>query len=223
VEPPFLIEHDGGLLPTAASRSDLAPPNSEETPPLDLRERIFNARSYTPIPILVAAVILAETTVTSFVAGLGTAILGEAVRVWAVGYAGSATPTTRGVGGEVLVVSGPYAHVRNPLYVGNFFLSLGVCIMAWAWMPWMLLLYVALFVAQYAMIVSLEEEHLRAEFGEAYEVYAAKVPRFVPRIAPYRSGQTLDFRLGSTLRSERSTFGNVLLCWVILGLRWSFG
>ena len=190
---------------------------------MDLRQRIFNARSITPIPILVAAVILADTSVASFVAGLATMLVGEALRVWAVGYAGSATRTTRGVGGEVLVVSGPFAYVRNPLYLGNFFLSLGVCIMAWAWMPWMLLLYVALFVAQYAMIVSLEEEHLRAEFGAAYADYARNVPRFVPRVDPYRSDQELDFRLRSALRSERSTLGNALLCCVILAARWAFG
>lgn len=195
----------------------------QRAPRTDIRERVFNARSYTPIPIAIAALVLAETTWTTYVAGALTMLVGESLRIWAVGYAGSATRTTRGVGGEVLVVCGPFAHVRNPLYLGNFFISLGVCIMAWAWMPWMLVLYVALFGVQYAMIVSLEEEHLRAEFGESYTVYAAEVPRFVPRPTPRHTSQTLEFRLGSAMRSERSTLGNILLVAVALGLRWGFG
>ena len=87
----------------------------------------------------------------------------------------------------------------------------------------MLLLYVALFVVQYSMIVSLEEDHLRAEFGHDYGLYAKEVPRFVPRILPYRSGQVLEFRLGSAMRSERSTMGNILLFCAIFALRGAFG
>lgn len=192
-----------------------------EIAPPDIRERVFNARSYTPIPIAIAAVLLAETTWLTYHAGALAMLAGESLRIWAVGYAGSATRTTRGVGGEVLVVTGPFAHVKNPLYLGNFFISLGVCIMAWAWMPWMLLLYVALFVVQYAMIVSLEEEHLREQFGKEYAVYAAEVPRFVPRIPARPTDQVLEFRLGSAMRSERSTLGNMLLVAVVLGVRWA--
>lgn len=189
---------------------------------MDVRERVFNARSLTPIPIVLAAVILAETTWISFFVGLVSMIAGEMLRIWAVGYAGSATRSTRGVGGEVLVTSGPFAYVRNPLYVGNFFISLGVCVMAWAWMPWMLVVYLVLFVVQYTMIVSLEEDHLREAFGAPYARYVDAVPRWIPRAVPYRSGQRLDFRLRDALRSERSTLGNVLLVSVVLGLRWTF-
>lgn len=190
---------------------------------MDVRERVFNARGLTPIPIVVAALILAETTWASYVAGVACMVTGEALRIWGVGYAGSATRTTRGVGGEVLVVIGPFAHVRNPLYLGNFFISLGACIMAWAWMPWLLLVYVALFVVQYALIVSLEEEHLREAFGADYTVYARDVPRFVPRLRPRPSAQVLAFRLRSALRSERSTLGNILLVCVVFAVRWGIG
>ena len=72
---------------------------------------------------------------------------------------------------------------------------------------WLALVYVVLFVVQYGMIVSLEEEHLRAVFGDVYRDYRAAVPRWVPRRRAAPTDQVLPFRLRSALRSERSTLG----------------
>ena len=63
-------------------------------------------------------------------------------------------------GGSHLITDGPFALVRNPLYIGNFFLSFGVLIMSWAFMPWMIFIFIALFSMQYSAIVSLEENYL---------------------------------------------------------------
>ncbi|MDQ7051390.1 MAG: methyltransferase [candidate division KSB1 bacterium] len=112
---------------------------------MDIREVFFNYRSYTPIPLLIALLIFAEPTATTYTAGLLLVILGEVLRTWAVRHAGGATRTTSGVGGDDLITHGPFAYVRNPLYLGNFFLGTGLVIMAWAWMPWMLLVFWGLF------------------------------------------------------------------------------
>lgn len=190
---------------------------------MDIREKIFNYRSYTPIPLAIAVVILAQPTPESFISGFVVILVGELIRIWGVGYAGSATRTTSGVGGDVLVVSGAFAHTRNPLYLGNFLISLGVCIMAWAWMPWMLIMYIALFTFQYAMIISLEEEHLSEKFGNAYQDFLKNVPRFFPQVRAYKKGNpALVFDLKAALHSEKSTLGNIVIFTLILAVRWYF-
>lgn len=187
---------------------------------MDLREKIFNYRSYTPIPLAIAVIILAETTIWSFLLGFLLALLGEIIRIWGVSYAGSATRTTSSAGGEVLVTNGAYAYIRNPLYLGNFILSLGICIMAWAWMPWMLFLYIALFSFQYGLIISLEEEYLRKQFGKLYQDYCQNVPRFFPQIKPYQNRGNIPSNIKKALESEKSTLANIVVFSLIILLRW---
>ncbi|HEX9935118.1 MAG TPA: methyltransferase, partial [bacterium] len=127
---------------------------------MDFRLLFFKYRSYTPIPMILAVLILARPTMVSFFFGLGIVLLGEAVRFWGVLYAGSATRTTDRAGAGRLVTDGPFAHMRNPLYTGNFILSFGLLIMCWAWMPWMAVVFIFLFGLQYSHIVKLEEEFL---------------------------------------------------------------
>ena len=189
---------------------------------MDIRASVFAARSYTPIPLLVAVLIMAEPDLRTFIAGGLLVVLGESIRLWAVGYAGSAT-RTRHVGAPSLVTNGPYGRVRNPLYVGNFILSLGLCIMAWAWMPYMLGIFLAVFVIQYGLIVSLEEESLRNIFGEAYDAYARAVPRFLPRLTGYAGGEPVPYDFAAALRSERRTFQSTAAVVVAIAARWYFG
>ena len=186
----------------------------------DLRLWIFNHRDYTPIPLILAALILARPTAKTFFAGLAIAAVGELIRIWGVAYAGSLTRTTSGPKANELVMSGPYAFVRNPLYIGNFFIGTGMCVAAWPWMPWMLLVVVAFYFIQYGLIISMEEEFLRSKFGETYEIYARNVPKILPRLTPYRSGQSLKPSLKAALRSERSTFASFTLVALLIFLRW---
>ena len=86
----------------------------------DFRQKIFSYRSYTPIPFLIVMVIFANPTLLSLVVGFIIALVGELIRIWGVGYAGSETRTTGPVGGSKLVTNGPYAYVRNPLYIREY-------------------------------------------------------------------------------------------------------
>ena len=97
---------------------------------MDFRQRIFQYRSYIPIPFLIVMVIFARPTVLSIVAGLGIVLIGEFIRLWGVAIAGSETRTTGPVGGTFLITKGPFAYVRNPLYVGNILIYCGVRVMA---------------------------------------------------------------------------------------------
>lgn len=173
----------------------------------DLRDRVFAFRSYTPIPFLVFMVLFARPTGLSMALGALLVLAGEGLRLWGVSIVGSETRTTGAVGGTYLITSGPYAYVRNPLYVGNVLLYAGVGVMSWALFPWLLLAAVAWFAVQYALIVSKEEEYLLERFGEEFVRYRSAVPRFIPRLTPWDSGTPSPKRmsLGEGLASERRT------------------
>ena len=190
-----------------------------------LRERLFSFRSYTPIPFLVVMLVFAEPTLILFALGMTVMILGEALRFVGVAYAGPLTRVTGEVGAPELIVAGPFARVRNPLYVGNILLYIGVGIASNALAPWLVLGALAYFVFQYTMIVSLEEEFLEKKFGKTYEAYQASVPRFIPLLVPYQSeaqaSQHPDWN--AAVKSERRTFQAIVAILVLLALRWWIG
>jgi protein-S-isoprenylcysteine O-methyltransferase Ste14 len=189
------------------------------------RLRLFTYRSYTPVPFLLVMLVFAAPTGLSIMVGFVTALIGELIRFWGVAYAGSETRTTGTVGGTQLVTSGPYAYVRNPLYVGNILIYLGVGVMSDALVPYLQLIALAYFVFQYRAIVSIEEAYLTQRF-EGWKEYASNVRRFLPRLTQFRSKDNLatsSFRhsFWRTIRSERSslialTSMTVLLCVVYI-------
>jgi protein-S-isoprenylcysteine O-methyltransferase Ste14 len=137
------------------------------------------------------AVVLAafgKPSAFSIAAGLPLAFAGEIVRMWAVGYSGV---TTRGdtVTAPALVTAGPYAYVRNPLYVGNFLTAAGFALAFTGKnsAPARLVLVggsLAAMLGVYAVIVPHEEGYLRTTFGAAFDDYCARVPRVVPALEP---------------------------------------
>lgn len=190
----------------------------------DIRQSLFRYRSYTPIPFLVAMIWFANPTDATFVSGLVLTLLGESLRFWGVAYAGSLTRVTGGVGAPEVVISGPFAHIRNPLYVGNILMYCGVGVMANALAPWLLLVALVYFIVQYALIVSLEEEFLENEFGTVYLEFKKNVPRFFPRLRSYQHPDQDHQKpnWGEALRSERRTFQAIVLLIVILLLIWKW-
>ncbi|MGD0339047.1 MAG: isoprenylcysteine carboxylmethyltransferase family protein [Bacteroidota bacterium] len=185
---------------------------------MDLRKVLFTYRSYTPIPFLVVMVLWAHPTLGSLLGGFSLALFGETLRFWGVSIAGSETRTTGTVGASRLIVGGPFAYVRNPLYLGNIILYCGIGIMANTLLPWLLIIAFVYFVFQYLMIVSSEEEYLAQNFGEEYTEYMRNVPRFIPRFVPWVSeqqkGQSADIQRG--LQSERRTLQAVALITLLL-------
>ena len=77
-----------------------------------------------------------------------------------------------------LAVSGPYAHVRHPQYVGFILIMLGFLLQ---WPTLLTLLMFPVLVAMYVRLAHREEREVRAQFGDAYERYARHVPGFIPR------------------------------------------
>ncbi len=166
--------------------------------------------------------IFASPTVMSMFIGFCFVGTGEFFRLWGVSIAGSETRTTGPVGGTFLITQGPFSRVRNPLYLGNMLMYLGVGIMSNALFPWLSVIALCYFVWQYSLIVSLEEEHLADKFGGEYERYAKLVPRFIPSFKKYPPGNNpqpgLDWKSG--IISEKRTLQAVSLLTVIMVVLW---
>jgi protein-S-isoprenylcysteine O-methyltransferase Ste14 len=154
----------------------------------DARAFVFQRRGgLLAIPAVVLAA-LGKPSAFSIAAGLPLSFVGESLRMWAVGYSGV---TTRGdhVTAPALVSAGPYAYVRNPLYVGNFITAAGFAIAftgknSLAMRTALIAASLASMAAIYAVIVPHEEAYLRATFGAEFERYVAEVPRVIPLVEP---------------------------------------
>jgi protein-S-isoprenylcysteine O-methyltransferase Ste14 len=118
---------------------------------------------------------LARPTLVSIVIGSCVAFAGLCIRGLASGHVEK---------NEVLATSGPYAHTRNPLYLGSIVLAVGFLIAARTW--WLPLIAAIMLVTIYVPVIRSEEVFLRARFPE-FDDYTAQVPRLFPRIRPYRS------------------------------------
>jgi hypothetical protein len=127
----------------------------------------------------------------------------------------SRTRNTSTTGGN-LITSGPFAVVRNPLYVGNFLITLGVA--AFSGVTWLVALTVVLFAFQYYCIVKYEEKLLTARFGAEYEAYLQAVPAWVPARLPPLDQIEWPSSFSAALRSERRTLAAIALMLLALSL-----
>jgi protein-S-isoprenylcysteine O-methyltransferase Ste14 len=152
--------------------------------------------------------------------GLAVALVGQIVRIATIGLAYIIRGgRNRRVYAETLVTDGIYGHSRNPMYVGNLLLILGVCITSNSW--GCVGLAVPLFTFAYLGITMAEEDYLRRSFGHAYDRYCRDVPRFLPRL----SGLLQTFRDSSfhwrrVLAKEYGTMANWPLRWMLV-FAWS--
>jgi protein-S-isoprenylcysteine O-methyltransferase Ste14 len=120
----------------------------------------------------VLVIVLAGPTLRSILLGLPLVVLGETVRLWASGHIEKT---------KSLATGGPYAHSRNPLYVGSVLLALGVAVACAS--PWVVLAVLLYFLAFYPSVMREEAGFLQGKFPE-YADWAAAVPLFWPRLLP---------------------------------------
>ena len=179
----------------------------------------FRLRSLTPVPLILVLIFFSKPSSLSIVLGGLLVVLGEWLRIWAVGYAGGSTRTRTLGAARDLVTTGPYAHVRNPLYLGNLILSLGVCVVANVY--WMIAVLVIGFLVQYTPIIRSEETYLLEMCGGRYRAYCAAVPRFLPHPRPYAEPSDHDFSLRRAVTSEKRTL-TAIGCVLILIAAQSF-
>ncbi len=158
--------------------------------------------------LMVAAFLwLSTPTWTSLAWGLPVSVMGLVLRAWAAGHLEK---------NRTLAESGPYAHVRNPLYIGTLAVAAGFVIASRRWE--LGALFAAVFLLIYLPVVELEEQHLRSLFPE-YADYAKRVPRLWPRLAGHSSKH---FRVEVYVRNQEYQalagflIGVAVLIWKVL-------
>ena len=190
---------------------------------MNIKNFFFTYRSYTPIPLALAILYFSNFKNALVFPGIFLLVLGEAIRVWAVSYAGGATRTTK-VGAPYLCVSGPYSRVRNPLYIGNMLIYTAFVLIAGSNSLWTMLSATwVFFVVQYSLIISLEERALISLFGENYNIYCKNVPPLLPRIYPWnRDNSSEPAPLIQTLKTEKRTLQNIIFVLFLIVLKNKF-
>jgi len=127
--------------------------------------------------LIVLAVIGRPSWPEWFMTGTLLSIAGIAIRFWAGGYVKK---------DKELATTGPYAYVRNPLYVGNVLIALGFCILSGQ--AWSLAAFVVLYLWLYIPSIRKEERTLHKLFGDEFVRYRKHVRAMWPRLTPYETG-----------------------------------
>lgn len=194
-------------------------PNTDHDVVIRLGGWLFKQRSWLPVPIVAALLLLPAPSRSAAVILTGVAIvaLGEGLRLWAVNHIGVISRTRSERLGP-LIATGPFAHVRNPLYLGNIALWLGFTVSAG--LLWLAPVVLIVLCLEYHAIVRWEEGLLAARIGDRYRAYLTRVPRWIPlwsRATKEAVGGSYSWR--DTLFSERSTLIAVGLGYAILWLK----
>ena len=146
---------------------------------------------------------------------VAVAFFGLAIRVYVIGQVpeGTSGRNTKAQRADALNTTGVYSVVRHPLYVGNFFIWLGVSAFVRCW--WLSLIFILLFVLFYERIIFTEEEFLRKEYGKVWEDWAARAPMFLPRFKNYTRA-ALPFSIRNVLNKEYHVFFNIILAFAVI-------
>lgn len=188
------------------------------SPTVGLGNVLFRFRSFTPVPVLVGLAWLlwrsrgqpgpGGPTVDAALNALGVlvALAGQALRFYTLGQVPEGTSGQDNfLQAVTLNTRGPYAYVRNPLYVGNLGICLGLMLIAHD--PWVYLVGLGFFFGEYFFIIRAEEAFLRSRFGADYDEYLQKVPRWIPRFTrAYPGSLRDDFDLRRALKKEHNPF-----------------
>ena len=161
-----------------------------------------------PIGILLFLFLLTLLKPVWFFPGLLVSILGEALQLWCM-----ATIKTK----KALTTTGPYMFVRNPMYIGRYFLILGILMMTGS----ILLMLTATVIYYFYMVnrVNREEKILLELFGEDYEQFRRDVPPYLPTFKRFDKNQLRSFNAESIKQNNVMT--NLIAtgaCYIVLFL-----
>ena len=176
---------------------------------LKVGEFLFKKRSLIPIPLIILIIKYTKiVTVRNFIFGLFVAMFGELIRLSGVAFAGGST-RTRNAGADSLVAKGPFRYVRNPLYIGNYFIALGISTISGRF--FLNILTTIFYVIHYYFIIKHEESKLTNLFGKDYENYKKQVPRIIPQLTPceMKSEHKGDFKMA--VKSDKYTLINIFI------------
>ena len=163
---------------------------------------LFRNRSWLPVPFLLVTLFApGRTSWVLWASGFVLILIGEWIRLAGVAAAGTVT-RRRSRDVQRLVTYGIFGYVRNPLYVGNFFIWMGFVLISGV--LWFLPVAVLIFAIEYTLIVQYEEGVLESIFGQEYLDYKRSTPRWIPTSPKVREEGQHDW--GEAWKSEISTF-----------------
>ena len=128
--------------------------------------------------IAILALVAGMKDIKFFWIGTAICVLGELIQMWATSHLHKDMRLT---------ISGPYSHVRNPMYFGRFFVGLGLMTMTAN--PYIVGLYIIAYVVYVQARVGREEKRLIGIFSADYEHYLSEIHRFMPRLKPYSKSE----------------------------------
>ena len=153
----------------------------DSTAGMSFEDRLHRTLTWYRVPLMAAATVALVGFInreSAFWVGAPVAFVGELIQIWAASHLHK---------DERLTVSGPYSHVRNPMYIGRFVLGLGFFLMTWN--PYLIAGYVILFGIYAHLRVNREERRLRQIFAPDYQNYCAETRRWLPSIRPYSGSE----------------------------------
>lgn len=142
-------------------------------------------------PFGIFVLLTAHPSDESIQRSIGFVISGALIRIWANGYA---------IKMDKLTTSGPYAFVRNPLYLGTFLIAFGMVVMLQSYVAGSL--FLAAFLAGYYFTIKKEERMLEEKFKDSYLDYKKHVWALIPKAVPYRKGEKWPFSFTRLLKSK---------------------
>lgn len=185
---------------------------------------LFKYRSFFPLPLLIMGLTIhlfmqiqtkGESTTEYFYAiCFGISLIGLIIRSLVIGYVPRKTSgrNTKQQVADVLNTNGMYSIVRHPLYVGNFFMWLGLATITAN--IWFVLFFVLSYWIYYERIMFAEEAFLREKFGDNYLNWANSVPSFIPSFSKWKTPSN-SFSIKNVIRREYTGLFNLVLLVVI--------
>lgn len=157
-----------------------------------LKRRRMTLRKIALYVIVAAIIVLSEPIAHTFTIGAILVALGLALRIWTFGHLEK---------NQHMITSGPFAHSRNPAYLGSFIIFCGFVLAAgnpfsvFGIIVWAIgLALIPVFFLQYMpRKYAREYPRLKKLFPEEYDAHAANVPDFFPRLTPWQTGDTRTF------------------------------
>jgi protein-S-isoprenylcysteine O-methyltransferase Ste14 len=180
-------------------------PEDDQTPRvgsfsmIELGEKLYQWRHYTAVPALMLLLLFAHPTARSATIGTLLILLGTVIRVYTVAFTGTENKDV--VAMDELVTTGPFALVRNPLYIGNMMITFGV--ICYAGIITLGLMLLALFAFQYYCVTKYEENTLLAKFGDEYQRYMDRVPAWIPLKTPLAEDFPVPPSISAAFVAER--------------------
>ena len=187
---------------------------------------LFKRRGYLPAVLVATGIVIMVFTDYSRhpapaiwykLCCLGISAFGLWIRIYTVGHTPKHT-SGRNISrqkAQQLNTTGIYSLVRHPLYLGNFFIWLGIA-MVIANAPFVII-SLLVFWLYYERIMFAEEAFLREKFGDEFNSWAALTPSFIPRLNRYVSPR-LPFSMKNVFKREYNGFGNIVATFTLIEL-----